>query len=129
MSLTLSLKLVAQTDHPMHLGIFTTEQANRGEAAYRSNCASCHANDLRGNSNSPGLVGMSFLFLWEQRPLAELFNTMRVEMPTDRPGSLSTATYLDLLAFILQQNGYPAGDNGLSATIGDVPSILIVAPP
>ncbi|MCG8415174.1 MAG: cytochrome c [Pseudomonadales bacterium] len=128
-SLSLPRILFAQSEHPLHQGIYSAEQASRGEASFMASCASCHANDLRGNSNSPGLVGVGFLFLWEDRPLAELFNKMRSEMPTDRPGSLSTAVYLDLLAFILQRNGYPAGDSDLSGAVAEEPTVLIVAPP
>ena len=101
---------LAQSTHPLHVGLYATEQASRGRDSYNADCASCHANDLRGNSNSPALVGISFLFLWENRPLSILFEKMRKEMPTNRPGSLATTTYLDLLAFILQQNGYPGGE-------------------
>ena len=57
--------LSAQSAHPLHAGLYEIEQANRGRDIYMTACASCHANDLRGNSNSPGLIGISFLFLWE----------------------------------------------------------------
>ncbi len=120
---------IAQSENPLHQGIYTSEQAARGETAFMASCASCHANDLRGNSNSPGLVGMGFLFLWEGRPLADLFEKMRDEMPTDRPGSLSATTYVDLLAFILQRNSYPAGNMALSPDTLSSPELLIVAPP
>ena len=54
---------------------------------------------------------------------------MRKEMPTNRPGSfLATATYLDLLAFILQQNGYPGGEVLTEARLFD-PQLLIIPPP
>ena len=119
----------AQNEHPLHLGMYSQEQANRGETAFMASCASCHANDLRGNSNSPGLVGVGFLFLWEERPLAELFSKMRDEMPTDRPGSLPAATYRDLLAFILQQNGYPSGTSSLNADILESAELVIIPPP
>lgn len=119
----------AQESHPLLQGIYTADQASNGESAFMASCASCHANDLRGNSNSPGLVGMGFLFLWEDRPLSELFEKMRSEMPTDRPGSLPTAQYLDLLAFILQSNGYPAGSTALATESVQNSDILIVPPP
>lgn len=119
---------VAQTN-PLLAGIYTEEQASSGESAFMASCASCHANDLRGNSNSPGLVGMGFLFLWEDRPLSELFEKMRSEMPTDRPGSLPMNTYLDLLAFILYRNGYPAGGEPLSLEATASSDLVIVAPP
>jgi len=119
---------LAQSTHPLHVGLYATEQASRGRDSYNTDCASCHANDLRGNSNSPGLVGISFLFLWENRPLSVLFEKMRKEMPTNRPGSLATTTYLDLLAFILQQNGYPGGEVLTEARLFDR-QLLIIPPP
>lgn len=118
---------VAQSAHPLHAGLYTSEQASRGRDSYMTTCASCHAVDLRGNSNSPGLVGVGFLFLWENRPLSELFEKMRKDMPTNRPGSLATTTYLDLLAFILQQNGYPECEVLKESRLND-PELLIVPP-
>lgn len=128
-SISFSSSALAQEESLLHQGIYTEAQASRGQSAYMANCASCHANDLRGNSNSPGLIGVGFLFLWEGRPLAELFEKMRSEMPTDRPGSLATEVYLELLAFILQKNGYPAGAGDLTEAVTDDPSVLIVAAP
>jgi len=90
-------------------GIFNEEQAVRGAEQYRARCASCHSNDLRGNSNSPSLLGMSFMFVWEGRSLGELYDKMRREMPTDQPGSLTEQAYADVLAFILASNEFPAG--------------------
>ena len=49
-------------------------------------------------------------------------------MPTNRPGSLAITTYLDLLALILQQNGYPGGEVLSEARLVD-PQLLIVPPP
>ena len=118
----------AQTPNPLLQGIHTESQATNGAIAYQTNCASCHANDLRGNSNSPGLVGVGFLFLWEGRPLSELFAKMRTEMPTDRPGSLPTTTYIDLLAFLLSRNGYPVGDIALAPGMLEAEDLLIEAP-
>ena len=71
---------LAQSTHPLLVGLYATEQASRGRDSYNTDCASCHANDLRGNSNSPGLVGISFLFLG----ISVLFEKMRKEMPTNR---------------------------------------------
>ena len=36
-------------------------------------------------------------------------------MPPERPGSLPAQTYIDIIAFILQKNAFPAGDVELSA--------------
>ena len=83
-------------------GVYTEEQAERGAVQYTESCAGCHAPDLRGSTTSPSLVGVSFAFLWGDRTLGELFETIQQLMPTDRPGSLSAATYRDILAFILR---------------------------
>lgn len=119
----------AQDGNPLLQGLYSEAQAARGALAYGENCASCHANDLRGNSNSPALTGLSFLFLWEGRDLAELFTRLSTDMPTDRPGSLPTDTYLDLLAFLLQHNGYPASTASLDMARLEGEPVIIVPPP
>lgn len=120
---------VAQSDDSIWSGVFTTEQAARGAADFSTNCASCHSVDLRGNSNTPSLLGMSFMFIWENRSLNELYTKMRGEMPSDRPGSLSTQTYEDLLAYLLQSNQFPAGENELKAGAGALDKINITSKP
>ena len=106
-------------------GIYTEEQASRGAQEYAARCASCHSADLRGNSNSPSLIGLSFMFIWEGRTLGELFTKMSTEMPTDQPGSLSQQSYSAILAFILKSNDFPAGDKELTTNAGALDSITI----
>ena len=106
-------------------GIYTEEQASRGAQEYAARCASCHSADLRGNSNSPSLIGLSFMFIWEGRSLGELFTKMSTEMPTDQPGSLSQQSYSAILAFILKSNEFPAGDKELATNPGTLDSITI----
>ena len=106
-------------------GIYTEEQASRGAEEYAARCASCHSADLRGNSNSPSLIGLSFMFIWEGRTLGELFTKMSTEMPTDQPGSLSQQSYSAILAFILKSNDFPAGDKELATNSGKLNSIII----
>ena len=108
-------------------GIYTEEQASRGAQEYAARCASCHSADLRGNSNSPSLIGLSFMFIWEGRSLGELFTKMSTEMPTDQPGSLSQQSYSAILAFILKSNDFPAGDKELANNAGTLDSISIDA--
>lgn len=106
-------------------GIYTEDQATRGAEEYAARCASCHSVDLRGNSNSPGLIGLSFMFIWEGRTLGELYEKMSTEMPTDNPGSLSQQSYAAILAFILQSNEFPAGDTELAASADALANIPI----
>lgn len=118
---------LAQTDESIWDGVYTDVQALRGEEAYKATCASCHSQDLRGNSNTPSLLGMSFMFIWENQSLGQLYTKMRDEMPSDRPGSLSPQSYSDLLAFILQVNNFPAGAQELSADSVALDKIKITA--
>ena len=108
-------------------GLYTESQASRGAEEYAARCASCHSTDLRGNSNSPSLIGLSFMFIWEGRSLGELFTKMSTEMPTDQPGSLSQQSYAAILAFILQSNEFPAGDNELASSPDTLASIQIAS--
>ncbi len=108
-------------------GVYTTEQAARGEAVYTASCIACHGQDLGGNSNSPGLIGMGFMFLWEGRTLGAFFEKMQSEMPTDRPGQLPTQDYLDVVAYILQKNAFPEGNEELPSSAEALDSISIVS--
>ena len=120
---------LAQSDDSIWSGVFTAQQAARGATDFSTNCASCHSVDLRGNSNTPSLLGMSFMFIWEDRSLGELYTKMRDEMPSDRPGSLSTQSYEDLLAYLLQSNQFPAGEKELKASSDMLDRISITSKP
>ena len=96
-------------------GVYTGEQATRGRTQYMRACASCHAEDLRGKSTAPSLVEESFSFLAGGTTVGELFGRIRTLMPSDRPNSLSSQAYRDIVAFILQSNKYPPGEKELDA--------------
>lgn len=119
----------AQTEAGIWDGVYTEEQATRGAATYLEVCASCHGEDMRGDSNSPSLVGMSFMFLWEERSLGELFASIQTAMPPTNPNSLPSDSYLDILAYIMQANNFPAGQDKLSAEPGRQDRILITGKP
>ena len=110
-------------------GVYTAEQAERGAAAYREACASCHGEDLGGGSNSPSLVGVSFRFLWGGKTLHELFEAIRTTMPTDAPQSLPRGTYLDIVAYILEANEFSAGEAPLEADPAALGNVLITGQP
>lgn len=110
-------------------GVYTAEQAARGEAVYTASCVACHGQDLGGNSNSPGLVGMGFMFLWEGKSLGDFFEKIQAEMPTDRPGQLPTQDYLDVIAYILQKNAFPVGGEEMSSSVASLHGISIVPKP
>ena len=125
--LTQHSTVLAQGSTSIWDGIYTEAQATRGEEEYAARCASCHSVDLRGNSNSPSLLGLSFMFIWEGRTLGELFGKVSTEMPTDQPGSLSLQSYAAILAFILKKNEFPAGATELSTNEAALKQLLITS--
>ena len=108
-------------------GVYTDEQATRGQTQYLRACASCHAPDLRGGSTAPSLVEESFAFQWADTTVGELFERIRMLMPSDRPNSLSSQAYRDVVAFILQANKFPVGEKELDAEVEGLRQILIPA--
>ena len=107
-------------------GVFTDVQAKRGEAAYQSNCAACHGKNLQAtNPGAPSLTLPSFGLSWHGKPVGDLFELMRTTMPLGAGGSLSEPEYLDILAFILKFNGYPAGDRELGPEAQVLKQIVI----
>lgn len=96
-------------------GVYTEAQAERGRTSYQQACISCHREDLRGDNTAPSLIGESFLFLWGDMEVSALSARVQKIMPPERPGSLSAQAYTDIIAFILQTNGFPAGNAELPA--------------
>jgi mono/diheme cytochrome c family protein len=96
-------------------GVYSDAQAKRGEALYADKCASCHAPDLTGLDQAPPLAGADFNTNWNDLAVNDLFERIRISMPADKPGTLSRQETADIVAFILQKGGFPAGQ-------ADVPS-------
>jgi S-disulfanyl-L-cysteine oxidoreductase SoxD len=88
-------------------GSYTDAQAKRGETVYAAECSSCHLDDLTGQQSR--LAGDRFLRDWREDNLGSLFHRIKATMPRRAAGSLSDAQYLDVLAYILQQNAFPSG--------------------
>lgn len=104
-------------------GVYTVEQAKRGQRVYGEECAKCHAENLTGGDGSPELAGQEFRGRWNGKTVGALFDLIRKTMPTDDPGHLSTQQYVDLTAFILSSNDIPAGAKDLSrdpATLNEI---------
>ena len=108
-------------------GVFTPGQAERGRAVYVAQCDACHKADLRGEQMTPSLVGVSFAFRWNGKTLDDYLAGMRSTMPQGAPGGLSDAAYVDVLAYILAENGYPTGDARLVADADVLRAIRIEA--
>jgi mono/diheme cytochrome c family protein len=101
--------------------VYTLVQAGRGESTFRATCASCHGDSLAGINDAPPLTGPDFLKNWDGNTLGKLFNRISNDMPSDNPGSLSKPQVVDLVAFVLKYNAFPAGQVELPA----VPESLV----
>jgi mono/diheme cytochrome c family protein len=94
-------------------GVYSEAQAKRGAAIYAEQCASCHAPDLSGMDQAPALTGADFLTEWNDLSMNDLFERTRISMPADKPGSLERQLVADVLALLLERNGFPAGQTDL----------------
>lgn len=108
-------------------GVYTAEQAQRGEPLYQQSCAECHGPDLSGGEMSPGLVGGEFVWNWNGLSVGDLFERLRVSMPQGEPGSVSRQEKADILAFLLEANDFPAGDTELANRTGMLAGITFLA--
>ena len=111
----------AQTSAPRRTvwdGVYTEAQASRGLVAFGPNCGGCHA--LAAEGKAP-LAGEPFWKSFAQKTVGDLLGFVSTNMPNGTPGSLSEATYNDIVALMLKSNGFPAGTTELGRnTIGDV---------
>jgi len=95
-------------------GVYTVEQAKRGQDVYVSKCSECHDGGIMG----PELWGKDFLGAWEGKKVRALFDAVKGTMPADAPGSLSERDAVDVVAYILRENDQP---EGASPLVADVP--------
>jgi len=108
-------------------GVYTPEQARRGETAYLQTCASCHGPALDGGDMTPPLVGGAFTSNWNDLTVGDLFDRIRTTMPLDNPGRLSRPQTADVIAFVLKANGWPAGTAELAPDPAALKQIRIEA--
>ncbi len=90
---------------------YTTAQAERGKKAYTDACSGCHGDKMEGDGDRAlPLAADQFNSQWLGRPVIGKWNFMVMNMPFDKPGELPKETYSDIMAYIMQFNGIPAGD-------------------
>ena len=113
-------------------GIFTAEQARRGQVAYTGPCDRCHGYKLDGASDDPDMLpappvaGPKFLRKWNGRSLAALVEYLRATMPANNPGYLSDVEITDIVAYMLATSDMPAGTKPLSPDPQKLARIAIV---
>lgn len=104
------------SSHPISAqgaGPYTADQAKAGAAIFSAQCAVCHGQKLEGVAG-PQLAGPDFMSKWSGQTADDLRDIIATQMPLTNPGSLKPDQVMDVLAYILQQNKYPAGDSPLT---------------
>ena len=97
--------------------LYTADQATEGAIAYGQNCAMCHGPLLDGQSggySGPALKGLDFADPSYDFHISDIFNFVAKLMPPGTPGSLTHDQDVLIMAYLLQQNGYPPGTQALT---------------
>lgn len=93
---------------------FTTDQVSSGKELYVKYCAVCHGAGGEGGevpqqfgkvagTKVPRLVGPGFLP--GMKTVGQVYDYAKKKMPGDKPGSLKSNEYLDIISFALEANG------------------------
>ena len=120
-----ALVVVQTPENTVLRGVYTREQAKRGDEQYMKACAACHLADLSGEHTMPALAGDGFIQNYDGHNVADLFERIRTTMPQNAIGSLSDEMYLDIVAFLLQANRFPSGPAPLPTEIDELKKIVI----
>ena len=115
-TLTINFTAAAQ-DVTVKDGVFTEAQVSSGQVVYDAQCKTCH--NMRFYRDT--------LRSWNNQPLLYLWESIMGTMPADNPGSLMFEEYTDVIAYILSENGFPAGETKLDPDNG-MDNISIIAP-
>ena len=106
--MSLACLLAAKAARADGTGWYTPSQVAQGRWQYAQKCAVCHGAQLQG-AGGPALKGKFFVERWEGKKLSELYEFVHGDMPLGLGASLPSQEYADIVAFLLAQNGLPAG--------------------
>jgi len=111
-------------------GVFSATQDMRGATVHSAVCARCHGATLNGAGApdaepSPAIARASFLFKWDGKTLAELFDYVKANMPHDNPSSRSDQEYVDAIAHMLALSGAMPGAKDLPVDRAALANIAI----
>jgi mono/diheme cytochrome c family protein len=123
--LVCAVALRAQDTPRIWEGVYTTAQAERGKAVFNTTCLRCHGEDLGGNT-APALKGDRFQSSWGGDVIESLFTKVRDTMPPNFGTILDDQVKLDIVTYILQTNGFPAGTTELVVGSTDLATAQIV---
>ncbi len=86
---------------------YSAAQAERGLTVFQDACAGCHY--------PSDFSGAQFESEWNDRSVRDFYRSIVATMPEDDPGGLEAQQYIDVVAFFLSLNGFPAGEVELKA--------------
>ena len=98
-------------------GVYTSEQADRGQLALQQRCTACHADSEWSSA--------TFINRWAGRPILTLYDNIRLTMPYNAPAGLSREQYSDIVASMLRLNGAPPGDAPLPNDVDGLRHIAV----
>jgi ankyrin repeat protein len=107
-------------------GVFTDQQARRGQQVYQRACAACHLDSLQGDAVSPPLTGSGFLARFSGQSAHEMVQNLRASMPQNAPDSLGDRAYIDLVSYLLKANGSKTGALELPLDVAELEKIAVV---
>ena len=102
--LAIAFSLSAQDEGPttVQAGVYSTEQAGRGEQLFGEACLVCHQpEEFADGGYMEGWTGMN---------VNDFVEFIRSTMPEDNPGRLKRQEYIDIVAYLFQANGLPSGE-------------------
>ena len=108
-------------------GVYSEAQARRGQELYIEICGFCHRDDLSGGGSeagAPTLRGSFFTTQWRDRPLVDLFVRIGTTMPQNDPDSLLPQVVIDIISFLLRENGMPPGRTELPPVLDPLRRVL-----
>jgi mono/diheme cytochrome c family protein len=108
-------------------GVFASAQVSRGEKIYNEVCAACHLPDMSGREPAPELAGDKFMSKWNGHSLEELYVRISTTMPQGQGGSLTPEQYSDVVALLLDANGFPAGKTEMSKDMTALKGVTITS--
>lgn len=107
--------------------IYTKAQADGARAQFDKICADCHPFTVAAKKKPKDkpLGDEPFFEEWSGRPLTELITLIALTMPNDGSVAVTEKEATDLVAYMLQQNGFAAGSTALTR---DTASAIVERP-
>ena len=102
-------------------GVYTADQAARGQKSYEAECARCH--ELGSFS------GKQFMDSWKGQTAGDLFENISSSMPMDAPGKLDKQGYADIISYFFKLQQFPTGQNEMQGDVAALKQIKIEPKP